>query len=676
MRRRAPAALAAAVVALAVTPAVAAAATEDYLREWKTTIDSSDVGLLERKGVDLEHTGYDVADSGPQQISLALTKSDADSLEARGLELEHVPLPGNRAKALAEGDSPNPFYNVYREYWGHDLETPMEGGIYDEMRELAAANPDIVKFSIVGESTLGRPLAVLKVTKDARHVADNSRPSVLYSSNNHAREWLAAEVERRLMKYIIENKNDARIAELLSRTELWFMPIQNPDGYDYTFTCGVGPANHICGPTETPSNRLWRKTVRDNDGDGIYGEPSQGGVGDGVDPNRNYPAKRAIDEEGASNGTGGETYRGPYALSEPENLAFDRLLRKIDFAANVNYHTSGQLLLTPVSYITDYAPVDATIFNAMTGTDGDGAVEPYTPQRSSDLYESNGDTIDNGYMNYGVIGWTPELDTADTGGQSGSGFVYPDDEEKVEAAFQKNLPMALNIAHSAGQLDRPKNFDNDPGQYQIKATHDIQPTKIDVSYGATQQIEANVRRSLGPVDITVGISGPGGTSRTVSHIRANEVPAGERYGDAPGVFYKRVRITTPANFASPTQTARPATPGDTVAVTVRAGGLQQRFSYRVEAVPDAPVEGQPAKKRVLRHRGRGLHGRVPEPPPGLRRRPALPAGARRRDQRGGLRGRDVQRRRPAGQRRRCPVRQEPVVLGRDVALRRHPLVLG
>ena len=34
-------------------------------------------------------------------------------------------------------------------------------------------------------------------------------------------------------------------------------------------------------------------------------------------------------------------------------------------------------------------------------------------------------------------------------------------------------------------------------------------------------------------------------------------------------------------------------------MTVRAGGLQQRFSYRVEAVPDAVPEGGTAKKRVL-----------------------------------------------------------------------------
>ena len=136
-----------------------------------------------------------------------------------------------------------------------------------------------------------------------------------------------------------------------------------------------------------------------------------------MDPNRNYPAKRGIDEEGASNSIGSETYRGPYALSEPENLAVDRLQRRVKFTANINYHSAGQLLLTPVSYTTDYYPPDSTLFDAITGTDGDEAVFPYRSQHSSDLYESNGDTIDNAYMNYGIIGWTPEMDTCATLGE-------------------------------------------------------------------------------------------------------------------------------------------------------------------------------------------------------------------------------------------------------------------
>ena len=252
----------AAVLACACAPAVASA-EEDWLRPYKAVVDDGDAVELAKAGVDLEHAGYDTSKDYGQAIGVVLTESDANRLEARGLELEELSMAeaGATAGSLAADESPNPFYSVYRTF--------MEpGGIHDEMLELAAENRDIVKYERIGTSTLGKPIAVLKVTQNARNVADGTRPAVLYSSNNHAREWIAAEVERRLMRWIIEHKNDAKIADLLSRTELWFMPIQNPDGYDYTFTCGVGPANHPCGPAETPTNRFWRKTVRDNDGDG------------------------------------------------------------------------------------------------------------------------------------------------------------------------------------------------------------------------------------------------------------------------------------------------------------------------------------------------------------------------------------------------------------------------
>ena len=570
MRRRGRIALAAAVLACGLTP-TAAMAAEEYLEPYRAVADELDAGALQAEGVDLEHAGYDTSKAYAQPVQVALLPSQAERLQDKGVELEKLAVAKAAPKAArlaAGGDSPNPFYTVYRQY--------MEpGGILDEMEQLAADNRDVVKIMTVGTSTLGKPMKVLKVTANARNTPDGTRPAVLYSSNNHAREWIAAEVERRLLGWVIAHKDDPKIADLLSRTELWFMPIQNPDGYDYTFTCGQGAENRLCGAGEANSNRFWRKTLRDNNNDGIYGNG-----GDGVDPNRNYPAKRGIDEEGATNNPAGETYRGPYALSEPENLAFDRLLRKIDFKANVNYHSAGQLLLTPVSYITDYAPVDATIFNAMTGVDGDGAVEPYTPQRSSDLYESNGDTIDNGYMNYGVIGWTPELDTCATGGGAGNcnQFAFPDDEEKVEAVFQKNLPMALNIAHSAGQIDRPKNFDNDPTQYQVKATQDIQPTAFDVSYGATQAVEAITRRSLGPVDVSATISG---SRRDVALGR------GPRGGGAAGRALRR----RPGRLLQ----ARPRADAGELGIVrrSRSGPRSRATSCRSRSAPAACASGCP-----------------------------------------------------------------------------------
>ena len=86
--------------------------------------------------------------------------------------------------------------------------------------------------------------------------------------------------------------SDAAVQRVVDRTELWFVPVANPDGYDYTFTEG---------------NRLWRKNLRDNDGDGaITGF-------DGVDLNRNFPYRWGYDNEGSSPAPSSLTYRGPSA---------------------------------------------------------------------------------------------------------------------------------------------------------------------------------------------------------------------------------------------------------------------------------------------------------------------------------------------------------------------------
>ena len=61
---------------------------------------------------------------------------------------------------------------------------------------------------------------------------------------------------------------------------MWFIPVLNPDGYDYTF--------------QTRASRLWRKNLRDTNGNGTIAG------GDGVDTNRNFSEKWRYDNEGAS----------------------------------------------------------------------------------------------------------------------------------------------------------------------------------------------------------------------------------------------------------------------------------------------------------------------------------------------------------------------------------------
>ena len=368
--------------------------------------------------------------------------------------------------------------------------------------------------------------------------------------------------------------------------------------------------------------------MRDNDGNGVYGDGQ-----DGVDPNRNYPTAWGLDEEGASFTRRSPTYRGPFPLSEPEDLAYDRLLRKITPEAVINYHSAAQLLLYPFGYITDVYADDDPWFKAITGTDGDAAVDPYISQRSSDLYITNGETTDHAYNKYATMAWTPELDECETaaGGtfcSGGSGFTFPDDEGKVEGVFQKNLDFARNVAATTldrDRPDRPRNATDDETQYQVKAAPDIEPNRFNVSSGASQTLEATARRILGPVDFVVQVeSGPGGNGRTLT-LRAEDWRGGERFGDLRGKYYRRVRTQMPADFVQPGHRA----------VAAAAGRRRRGQRPRDRGLPAAalllPRGLHAAGGRCQAGAGgggRGLHGPVAEQDP-IRDRAALSRRARR-----------------------------------------------
>ena len=132
-------------------------------------------------------------------------------------------------------------------------------------------------------------------------------------------------MNRRLMHYLLENyTRDRKVRELINTREVWIVPVANPDGYDHTFE---------------PGQRLWRKNLRDNNGNGTT-EP-----GDGVDLNRNFAYKWGYDNEGSSPDPTSETYRGPAPTSEPETQGARGAREAHHAEFFVNYHSAAQLLL-------------------------------------------------------------------------------------------------------------------------------------------------------------------------------------------------------------------------------------------------------------------------------------------------------------------------------------------
>jgi hypothetical protein len=380
---------------------------------------------------------------------------------------------------------------------------------------------------------------------------------VLYSSLQHAREWIAGEVNFRLLEWYIAhyNANDPAIKNLLKKTQLWFVPVANPDGYQYTFL--------------SPQTRLWRKTLRDNNGNGTIE------VGDGVDPNRNYPEHWNYYQEGSSSVMSSETYRGPAAASEPETKALMKLLKR-GFAFQVNYHSFGRWLLYPEGWQIGTPSGDDPIYYALSGNLDNPAIgspatgDGFHPGISSDvLYVTNGETTDYAHVAEGTLAWTPELSE----GSPGSGFVFPDDEALVQQEFQRNLPFALSVAKSAGDPDDPvtnTGISTKPMYIRSDDTYKAGIPGVNFAfpygYGDPQEVRVLAKRSLGKVDVKFRING--GPVKTAP---TKEWNGGKRYGGKTDVYYRVM-----------SGEVKGAKKGDSVQVWFEAkGATSDSFTYQV-----------------------------------------------------------------------------------------------
>jgi hypothetical protein len=64
----------------------------------------------------------------------------------------------------------------------------------DWYHQYAAKFPSVVKEEVIGHSVQGQDIVAYKVTQGARDLPDATRPTVLFDSTQHAREWISTEV--------------------------------------------------------------------------------------------------------------------------------------------------------------------------------------------------------------------------------------------------------------------------------------------------------------------------------------------------------------------------------------------------------------------------------------------------------------------------------------------------
>jgi hypothetical protein len=498
-------------------------ASAGSLKLYEATVETTALQELVNEGYDV--TPLDDSLEGTR-VALVLSAGEHRALQAKGISLTFRSA-GREQKAGREAVTSRSIYgwDVFRSY-----DEP--GGIEDQLREIAnrPQNRGFTKLYDIGDTLEGRDILAIRMTQGARGLPEGKRPAVLYQGTTHAREWISTEVAMRLLKWYVAERRAGNpdIKSLLETTELWFVPVVNPDGYEYTFT----------------DERLWRKNLRDNDGNGIIDNS------DGVDLNRNYPEHWNYDEEGSSSQFSSQTYRGTAPGSEPESTADMNLVENMgDFRFAISYHSFGQLLLYTQGWQTLTPSADDPIYVALSGTDDDPAIEGFNPGVGADLYTTNGEFTDWAHGEADVLAWTPELSEGCTGCQ----FEFPDDEALVQEEFEKNIRFALNVAKSADDPDDPESHMglDTAGLYVNEAALDPWKTnwptsdlRVDVSYagGSSQPVEVLAKRGIGAVTLNYTING-----RATQTAPTTESPPGEVYAGngAYDTYYHYLRGEIP-----------------------------------------------------------------------------------------------------------------------------------
>jgi hypothetical protein len=265
----------------------------------------------------------------------------------------------------------------------------------------------IAKVESIGVSVEGRQIWAIKIS-DEPYVDDKNEPDILFVGLHHAREWISAEVPFYLAVNLVQNyHSDSNIKTLVDNSEIWVVPVLNPDGLEYS-QAGVWDAE--IGDW----SRYWRKNRRDN-GDGSHG----------VDLNRNYNHSKwgtptytywlGIPYPTSSGVSSSDVYWGPTPFSETETFAIKNLIlddRK-NFEAVLSYHSYGQYILYPWGW-TKADPPKASLLSVLAEEMSDQIYKVhgkrYTAgQSSTTIYETSGDLTDWVYEVKGIPAFTIEL---------------------------------------------------------------------------------------------------------------------------------------------------------------------------------------------------------------------------------------------------------------------------
>ncbi len=368
-----------------VTPALAAPMTYDEHQLIAVTL-TSDADLETMLEISSDHWTDAV---GIGEIPFRISPERLPLLKASGL-VYRVLHPNIQdlidAESEAMADAGRGWFDNYRSY----------STISSYIDTLIGIQPDLVTRYSIGQSVQGRDIYGFTISAPG---GPGDKPAILLNGCQHAREWISPMTVMFIADQLVQGYGtDPDVTSLVDGCDFHIIPVVNPDGYEYSRS----------------SQRLWRKN-RQYNADGSRG----------VDNNRNWGYEWG--GEGSSSSPGSETYRGTSPFSEPENQAVrDFVLAHPEIVAHIDFHSHGQLILSPWGYEAAepdepngslFAALNVSLESAIEGVHGMGY---HAGPSGETLYLASGVAPDWTYGDRGILAWTIEL--RDTGQY---GFLLP-----------------------------------------------------------------------------------------------------------------------------------------------------------------------------------------------------------------------------------------------------------
>ncbi|CAB4255651.1 similar to Saccharomyces cerevisiae YHR132C ECM14 Putative metalloprotease with similarity to the zinc carboxypeptidase family, required for normal cell wall assembly [Maudiozyma barnettii] len=265
--------------------------------------------------------------------------------------------------------------------------------------------PDFVKLEEIGTTPQGHSLNVVHIS--AHNYIDNpDKKTIIITGGLHAREWISISTACYTMYELLLNYGkDKKATKYLDSLDFIFVPVFNPDGYDYSWT----------------TDRLWRKNRQATS---IESCP-------GLDIDRSFGFQWAKSHEFPCS----ESYNGEVPFEAQEAQYWDIYLREIkkDYKifGYLDLHSYSEEILYPYGYSCDALPRD--IENLLELAFGLAKAIRLTTKKNYDVIaacKDSGSDLTPGigggtaldYMYHNRARWALQLKLRDSGNH---GFLLP-----------------------------------------------------------------------------------------------------------------------------------------------------------------------------------------------------------------------------------------------------------